>query len=241
MSMVQYWMLMVVKFNKKGKMTAVVAVREGSQRVPKKNIRKFADTNLLELKLKVLVNTKHIDEIIVNSDSDEMLEMGKNFGVVCQKREEYFASSNATNSEFHGHIAKTTATDFIFLAPACSPFISSKAHDEAILKFRNSDNDSLTSTHEVKGHLWLNGKPMNYDLSNVPNSQDLPDIQMLNYGISIIEKKTMEINKALIGNNPGFTQLNTIQSIDINTLEEFEIAELLFENNLIPNLISYNL
>ena len=81
---------------------------------------------------------------------------------------------------------------------------------------------------------------MNYDLSNVPNSQDLPDIQMLNYGISIIEKKTMEINKALIGNNPGFTQLNTIQSIDINTLEEFEIAELLFENNLIPNLISYN-
>jgi len=231
---------MVVKSNKKGKMTAVVAVREGSQRVPKKNIRKFADTNLLELKLKVLVNAKYIDEIIVNSDSDEMLEVGKNFGAVCQKREEYFASSKATNSEFHGHIAKTTETDFIFLAPACSPFISSSAHDEAILKFRNSVNDSLTSTHEVKGHLWLDGKPINYDLSNVPNSQDLPDIQMLNYGISIIEKKTMEINKALIGNNPGFTQLDTIQSIDINTLEEFEIAELLFQNNLIPNLISYS-
>ena len=42
---------MVVKFNSQQKIVAVVAVRAGSQRVPKKNIRKFHDTNLLELKL----------------------------------------------------------------------------------------------------------------------------------------------------------------------------------------------
>ena len=50
----------------------------------------------------------------------------------------------------------------------------------------NSDNDSLTSTSLVKGHLWLDGKPINYELDNVPNSQDLPDIQMVNYGITIV-------------------------------------------------------
>ena len=32
-----------------------------------------------------------------------------------------------------------------------------------------------------------------------------------------------------------------IESIDINTLEEFNIAELLYKNNLIPDLISYEL
>ena len=72
---------MVVKFNSQQKIVAVLAVRAGSQRVPEKNIRKFHDTNLLELKLNVLTRCKQIDEIVVNSDSEEMLEIGRKFNV----------------------------------------------------------------------------------------------------------------------------------------------------------------
>ena len=39
---------------KKGKMTAVVAVRKGSQRIPNKNITPFGSSNLLEMKLELL-------------------------------------------------------------------------------------------------------------------------------------------------------------------------------------------
>ena len=42
--------------------TAVVAVREGSQRCKQKNIRPFGDTNLLEMKLK---NLKKVRQKIV--------------------------------------------------------------------------------------------------------------------------------------------------------------------------------
>ena len=193
---------------KKGKVTAVVAVRKGSQRVPNKNIKPFGDTTLLDLKLQTLLKVSNIDEIIVNSDCDEMIEIGKSYGVKTKKREEYFASSEASNSEFHGHIGKTTDTDYIFLAPVCSPFISSEKHEEAINKFMNSECDSLTSTSLVKGHLWLDGKPINYDLDNVPNSQDLPDIEMINYGITIVDKNTMKIKSRVIGDTPDFIILN---------------------------------
>ncbi|MDC3032182.1 cytidylyltransferase, partial [Bacteroidota bacterium] len=130
---------------KKGKMTAVVAVRAGSQRVKNKNIRQFGDTNLLELKLKILLKVKNLDEIIVNSDSDVMLEVAKKYNVKTQKRDDFFASSEASNSDFHRHIAEVTDSDYIFLAPVCSPFISVKRHQEAIDKFMMSDIDSLTS------------------------------------------------------------------------------------------------
>ena len=83
---------------KRGKVTAVVAVRKGSQRVPNKNIRPFGDTTLLDLKLQTLLKVSNLDEIIVNSDCDEMLEIGKKYGVKTVKREPYFASSHATNS-----------------------------------------------------------------------------------------------------------------------------------------------
>ena len=163
---------MEVKFNKKGKMTAVVAVRSGSVRVPNKNIRAFSNTNLLELKLNVLKRCKSIDEIIVNSDSEEMLNLGEQYNVTTQSREPYFASNEATNSEFHKHIGETTNTDFIFLAPVCSPFVSSNRHDEAINKFYKTNNDSLTSTSSVKGHLWLEGKPIN-------NEKDINELNIL--------------------------------------------------------------
>ncbi len=227
---------MVVKFKSRKKIVAVVAVRAGSQRVPNKNIRKFHNTNLLELKLNVLVKCKQIDEIVVNSDSQEMLEIGKKYNVSTQKREQYFASSEATNSEFHGHIAETTKGDVIFLAPVCSPFISSIRHDEIIKYYKSENFDSLTSTHSVKGHLWLDNKPLNYKLDNIPNSQDLPDIKMLNYGVSLIEKEMMLKNRALIGDKPGFIDLNAIESMDINTLEEFELAEITFKEGLVGRL-----
>ena len=103
-------------------MTAVVAVRKGSQRVPNKNVKDFGDTNLLEMKLSLLKEVSGIDKIVVNSDCDEMLEVGKKFGVDTHKREEYYASSECSNSEFHKHIGETTEGDAIFLAPVCSPF-----------------------------------------------------------------------------------------------------------------------
>jgi len=214
---------------KKGKVTAVVAVRKGSQRVPNKNIKPFGDTTLLDLKLQTLLKVSNIDEIIVNSDCDEMIEIGKSYGVKTKKREEYFASSEASNSEFHGHIGKTTDTDYIFLAPVCSPFISSEKHEEAIEQFMNSECDSLTSTSLVKGHLWLDGKPINYDLNNVPNSQDLPDIEMINYGITIVDKNIMKNKSRVIGDKPNFIILNEYEGVDINTPFEFQTAEIIYK------------
>lgn len=214
---------------KQGKVTAVVAVRKGSQRVLNKNIKPFGDTTLLDLKLQTLLKVSNIDEIIVNSDCDEMIEIGKSYGVTTKKREEYFASSEASNSEFHGHIGETTDTDYIFLAPVCSPFISSEKHEEAINQFMNSDCDSLTSTSLVKGHLWLDGKPINYDLDNVPNSQDLPDIEMINYGITIVDKNTMKNKSRVIGDNPDFIILNEYEGVDINTPFEFQTAEIIYK------------
>ena len=79
-------------------------------------------------------------------------------------------------------------------------------------------------------------KPLNYKLDNIPNSQDLPDIKMLNYGVSLTEKEMMLKNRALIGDNPGFIDLNAIESMDINTLEEFELAEITFKEGLVGRL-----
>jgi len=212
--------------------TAVVAVRKGSQRVPNKNIKPFGDSNLLQMKLDTLKQVKNIDEIVVNSDCDKMLEIGKMNDVKTHKRDDYFASSKATNSEFHGHIAEITKTDSIFLAPVCSPFVSVESHEKSVDYYLNNSFDSVTSVTEVKNHLWLNGKPLNYDLDNVPNSQDLPDVVKLNYGISIVDREIMRTKNRIVGNNPGFYKLDEIESIDVDTPFDWMVAETIYKEKL---------
>lgn len=217
---------------KKGKLTAVVAVRKGSQRIPSKNIKQFGDTNLLQLKLMSLKKISMLDEIVVNSDCDFMLNVGKELGCTTHKRDNYFASSEVNNSEFHQHIAEVTDTDFIFLAPTCSPFVTEKSHNSAIKLFLESSHDSVTSVDVIKNHLWMDNKPLNYSLDNVPNSQDLPDVKRLNYGISIITKNSMLKNRGLVGDNPGFVILDDIESIDVDWPLDFFIAEQIYEKKI---------
>ena len=83
----------------------------------------------------------------------------------------------------------------------------------------------MTSVQSIKNHLWRDKEPLNYDLDNVPNSQDLPNIFKLTYGITIVDRDIMRNKKRVVGDNPGFTELDEIQSVDIDTEFDWMVAE----------------
>jgi CMP-N-acetylneuraminic acid synthetase len=56
---------------------ALVPVRAGSERVINKNIRAFAGSSLLELKVNQLLRIPEIDEVCVSSDCNDMLSLAK--------------------------------------------------------------------------------------------------------------------------------------------------------------------
>ena len=103
------------------KVVAVVPIRKGSQRVKNKNLRPFADSTLLEVKIESLLRVGEIDEIIVNTNSDEAIEIvnGTFSGerVRTQRRSEYFASSACSGSEFFKHLGDVTETEIFVYAP----------------------------------------------------------------------------------------------------------------------------
>lgn len=57
------------------KITAVIPIRSGSQRVKDKNLRPFGDTTLMELKIKTLMQVPELDSIIVNTNSEEAISI----------------------------------------------------------------------------------------------------------------------------------------------------------------------
>ena len=77
--------------------------------------------------------------------------------------------------------------------------------------------------------MYLDNKPLNFDPKKAPGSQNLPDVVKLNFAVNILTTELMAKKKSLVGTNPYFYKLNSIEGYDINTEFEFEYAEHLFK------------
>ena len=212
------------------KLTAIVPVRQGSQRIKNKNFKDFAGKNLLRIKLEVLKRIDIIDSIVVNTDSEEALSMADEFEVEKFRREGYYASSECNNSDFFENLAENTDADFIMYSPCTAPLIKEETYYDFISRFRNGLDrfDSLTTVSPVKSHLWLDGKPINYDPNNSPNTLDLPDILRLNYGLSVISRQDMIKYRNVVGSKPSFYKLDDFEAVDVDNPIDFEFAEFLY-------------
>ena len=212
------------------KLTAIIPVREGSVRVKNKNLKPFAGRTLLEIKIETLKKVKGINKIVVSSDSDEMLSIAVKLGVDTHKREEHFASNEVNNSDFMQNLSTIVESGHIMYSPCTSPLLSSETITEIVSKYKNESLRNIVTVTPQKHHMWLDGNPLNYNPSDAPNSQDLPDIYSVNYGCCILSKEDLYKCKNVVTDEPTFHITDEIESIDIDTEFDFMVAEYVYRN-----------
>lgn len=210
----------------------LVNVRSGSQRIKNKNIRPFADSSLLEIKLQQLKRIKQIDSVVVSSDSDEYLDIAKNLGVETFKRDAYYASNTVSPSELFEYSARHVDCDVIIDAPVTFPLLKDSTLEEMITLFKQCDidsvYDSVSGEFLVRKFLMLNQKPIGYDGLNHPNSQNLPRFSVsccpiITRRLGVIERKSF------LGYKPYFYEISEEEGLDIDTPLDFEFAEYLYK------------
>ena len=93
----------------------LIMARSGSQRVPNKNIRKFADSSLLEIKIKQLSKLDGLSRVYVNSDCDEILSIADKAGAHVIKRDPYYATNSISINETLSRTIITSVTTLLAL------------------------------------------------------------------------------------------------------------------------------
>lgn len=214
--------------------TAVIAARAGSRRVLSKNTRSFGDSNLLVNKIRQLKKVDMLDEIIVTSDSTEMLEMAEEENVGTHLREiEYADEKTRSWGEVIAHVAENACHgEHILWAPCVCPFCTEVHFTQALNKYEEvvlaaKEYDSVASVKSFKEYLWVEGKPFNY-VPGVP-SQNLPDWKILVNGFFIAPRWDMIRWEYNHGVHPYLMELSKIEAIDIDDKEDFAIAECLWK------------
>lgn len=226
-------------YDNNGEITAVIPVRKGSTRCQNKNFRKFADTDLLSLKINTLKKVKGIKEILVSSNCDQMLNKAHQLGVKTYKREEKYCT-NENPGAFFCNLAKSIDSDILMHVPVTTPLISSDVYNDIIEKWNEvkKNHGSLNTVTPIKEFIWYNGETVNYNESSPPPSQNLPQYESLNFACNIINKKYVLERNNIVGENPYMYQLDKASSVDIDENTDFLFAELLYENSIINDEIS---
>ena len=213
--------------------TAVIPVRAGSKRLPNKNILPFGDSNLLINKIRQLKQVENIDNIIVSSDSEEMLRMAVDEGVSIHKRNiEYADEVTKTFNQVVEYIADSVEGDILVWAPCVCPLTKVESFANAIQLFNKkvleqSEYDSVVSAKTFKEYLFDEKGPLNFTIKNHVPSQKLPDWKVVINGFFIAERQKMIDWKFVYGKNPCLCILDKKEAVDIDDANDFEIAKAL--------------
>ena len=212
---------------------ALVAVRSGSVRVHNKNIRAFAGTTLMEIKLRQLSKIKGLDGIVVNSNDDEILSIASRYDVETVKRDQKYASNNITMSEVYVNMAENFNGEVVMYSNVTNPLLESHSIENMIRVFKDGGEfDSVNSVHAIKEFMYLDGKAINYDPLKQPRSQDLPNIVAINFAISLISRENMIRHKNVVGLKPFLYEIPETEATDVDTQLDFDIAEILYKRKL---------
>lgn len=210
------------------KIVAVVPMKLNNERLPNKNTKPFDNGNpLCWYILNTLLKVKEIQDIYVYCSNEDIKKyIPKQIKYL--KRDPSLDSSTTKMNEILTCFAKEIDADIYVMTHATSPFVSTESIETGLEKVKNDKYDSALAVQVVQEFLWKDGKPLNYELENIPRTQDLEKIYSETSGFYIYKKEIITKLNRRIGINPFLVEVSKIEATDIDELEDFQIANAIY-------------
>jgi CMP-N-acetylneuraminic acid synthetase/regulator of RNase E activity RraA len=208
------------------KVYAFVPAKGTSERVENKNMR-FLDGERLYIRaLKTLLKCKEIDQVFLDTESEEMYKICDYLPIKFMKRDANLANNKTDGHKMFMNEVKSFPYADIYVQMLCtSPLIRAETIDGAIKTLKENKNyDSAVLVKKDKYYFWQDGKPQ-YDINHIPNSKDLPETVTESMGLYVVRKETALKTQRRIGDNPFLINGELEELIDVNTPQDLAFAE----------------
>ncbi len=215
------------------KIVALVPIKLNNERLPNKNTLPFDNGKpLIDYILNTLKKVKNIDEIYVYC-SDEQIKKYLPESIKFLGREKYLDLSETSFNEVLVTFAEKVKADIYVLTHTTAPFIKCKSIEKGINKVVTGEYDSAISVVKLQEFLWKDGTPFNYDINYIPRTQDLDVLYAETCGLFVYTHELIMKHQRRIGAATYLVEVSKIEAIDINTREDFIIANAIFNANVV--------
>ena len=232
---------------KNSKSIAFILGRKNSKRFKSKNTKKLGNLMLIEHTILAVMNSKCFNEIIISSDDEKILNLKKKY------REITFLKRPATLAGDHTkalevllfycqelELKKKFKSIGLFLPTA--PFKNQKHIRKGFSILNHTNVDNVISVCKIlppiqfamidKGQLlspYFKNSPL---IKNNTRSQDQRTAYRPNGSFWLCKIKSLLKYKSLYKGKIKKVEMNSYQSIDIDTKFDFEIAKLVYRKKL---------
>jgi len=220
------------------KIVAVIPVKDKSERVKSKNFTEFVDgLSLFELKLQHLIEANMFDEIYVSTNSQKAKEVSLRYpNIKVIDRDDYYCNNITLWSDVIYEVVSSIPEDDNVSIAWChttSPLF--KRYQECIVEYKKSIKDGYNGLITVASLnefiVSQKARPVNYNWGVWHEySQNLDKLYSITGAFFIAKKSEMLKNRYVISKKPYLFEVSNFEAIDIDTMYDFKIAQLMYKN-----------
>jgi N-acylneuraminate cytidylyltransferase/CMP-N,N'-diacetyllegionaminic acid synthase len=227
---------------------AIIPARGSSKRIPYKNIKKLAGKPLIAYTIREALRSKTLDRIIVSTENDKIAKISKKYGAeVPFKRPAYLARDTTHSPPIIKHAIEYLEkkekynVDIVVILQPTSPFRKAEHIDLAVKKMIETNADSVASICEASYPPYWMKKLKKDKISPFVKSkidyhllegQQLPKVYQLNGAIYVVKRDFLMKKNKIIDGDARAIIMDSIHSLDVDTLLDFLLAEVVIKNGL---------
>lgn len=224
------------------KIVAVIPARAGSKGVPNKNIRLVAGKPLVYYAIKNALDSKFVTQVIVTTDSPEVMTIAEKLGATVRQRDEILCGDAVTlDSVIYDAVKDLYNLDYVVTMQPTSPSLKVSTLDDAIDNTITKDVDTTISVVNTPHLSWSLDK----DNQPIPNYKERLNRQYLpahfsETGAFVISKASVVTETSRIGKTVSVYEIAENESIDIDTFNELRLVENLLSENRVAIYVNGN-
>jgi N-acylneuraminate cytidylyltransferase len=219
---------------------AIIPARGGSKGVPRKNIRLLAGRPLIGWTIEAAREAQQVARVVVSTDDDDIARVAKQFGAEVVQRPIDISGDTASSESalLHtlNHLRETEGyqPDLVAFLQCTSPFTTSADVDSTILTLREQRADSAFSASRFFHFIWRQDEcgaaGVNHNKKIRQRRQDRPAEYVENGAIYVMETVGFLEAKHRFFGKTVIQEMNPRQSLEIDELDDFAMAEALLRN-----------
>lgn len=224
------------------KILAIIPARGGSKRIPRKNMKKFMDKPIIAYSIESALQAKVFDEVMVSTNDQEIVKIALEYGVkVPFIRTEQTANDFATLADVVEEVVLNYEElgqkfDYICCILPTAPFLTSQRLVESLSLLVEGKYDSVTPvlrfSYPIQRALQIdssNKLSMIWSENLKKRSQDLLPTYHDCGQFYWMRTNAFLREKSFFMKNGGAIVLLEKEVQDIDTLEDWELAELKYK------------
>jgi len=222
----------------------IIQSRLNSQRVPKKMIRPFADSNLFEIAINKVLASKIIprENVCLSIYDYELNTIASRYNVNVFDRS--YESANNDNSlqkiyEWHDKLP----FKYVIKLNPCSPLLKTETIDSFVEQFLQQDEENLFGVIPMKDYFWNKGGKL---ITPWPEDQTIMNtkaVETTYKAAHVLYASRMDLisRNMFMGDfskegGIKLYEMNELECFDIDYEWQFNVAEMIYKNTVMSNV-----